>query len=92
MNYSEIMRPPLDIKDDMLLAVKEIARQRNSTAGDVLSMIFPETTLRESLAPKIAASGPYTPEFCNGVPLLPLRPGGPRVTMELVNRLRDEDE
>ena len=87
MNYSEIMRPPLDIKDDMRLAVKEIARQRNSTAGGVVSML-----LRETLAPKIAASGPYTPEFRNGVPLLPRRPGGPRVTMELVNRLRDEDE
>ena len=81
------MRTTLDIEDDLLLAVKEIARQRNSTAGGVVSML-----LRETLAPNVPGPGPFTPEFRNGVPLLPSRPHGPRVTLEIVNRLRDEDE
>jgi hypothetical protein len=31
-------------------------------------------------------------QYRNGVPLLPRRPDGKTVTMEMVNRLRDEDE
>jgi hypothetical protein len=82
MRYAWIMRTTLDIDDELLLTVKEIAQQRKTTAGSVVSSL-----LRESLQPKS-----FKPEYRNGVPLLPRRPHGPVVTAELVNRLRDEDE
>ena len=82
MRYDVSMRTTLDIDDEILLTVKEIARQRKVAAGSVVS-----TLLREALQPKS-----FKPEYRNGVPLLPRRPNGPVVTSELVNRLRDEDE
>ena len=76
------MRTTLDIDDEILLTVKEIAHQRKTTAGSVVSSL-----LRESLRPKS-----FKLEYRNGVPVLPRRSNGPVVTAELVNRLRDEDE
>ncbi|HME05683.1 MAG TPA: hypothetical protein VKG25_01485 [Bryobacteraceae bacterium] len=76
------MRTTLDIEDDILLTIKQIAHQRNTSAGHVVS-----TMLREALRPK-----PFKQEYRNGVPLLPRRPGGLKLTPELVNQLRDEDE
>jgi hypothetical protein len=74
------MRTTLDIDDDVLQAAKEIAANRATTAGRVLSDLA-----REALEPKRA------PRVRNGVPLMPRRPKGkPRATMDLVNRLRDE--
>jgi hypothetical protein len=76
------VRTTLDIDDELLFTVKEIARSGNRTAGEVVSGL-----LRESLTPRSGAR-----EYRNGVPLLPQRPQGTPVTVELVNRLRDEDE
>jgi hypothetical protein len=76
------MRTTLDIDDELLLTVKQIAQQRKTTAGNVVSSL-----LRESLQPKN-----FKLEYRNGVPLLPRRDNGPVVTADLVNRLRDEDE
>lgn len=76
------MRTTLEIEDEVLLTVKEIAQQRGTTAGHVVSSL-----LRESLQPKS-----FQVEYRDGVPLLPRRPNGPVVTTEMVNRLRDEDE
>ena len=76
------MRTTLDIDDEVLLTIKEIAHQRKTTAGQVVSSL-----LRESLQPK-----PFEIQYRNGIPVLPRRPNGPAVTMELVNRLRDEDD
>jgi hypothetical protein len=76
------MRTTLDIDDELLLTVKEIAQQRKTTAGSVVSSL-----LRESLQPKN-----FKLEYRNGIPVLPRRPHGPVVTGELVNRLLDEDE
>jgi hypothetical protein len=74
------MRTTLDIDDDVLQAAKEIAANRETTAGRVLSELA-----RKALEPA------RTPRVRNGVPLMPRRPkGSPRPTMELVNRLRDE--
>lgn len=75
------MRTTLDIADDVLQAAKELAEVRGLTAGQVLS--------------ELARKGLETPEpklrVRNGVPLLRSRgPGSPRVTMKLVNELRDE--
>jgi len=74
------VRTTLEIDDDVLQAAKEIAANRRTTAGRVLSDLA-----RQALEPKQRG------RVRNGVPLLPRRPAGtPRPTMELVNRLRDE--
>jgi hypothetical protein len=77
-----VMRTTLDIDDELLLTVKEIARQRGTTAGSVVSSL-----IRESLQPKS-----FQLEYRDGVPVLPRRANAPAVSSELVNRLRDEDE
>ncbi len=76
------MRTTIDIDDEVFLTVKEIAHQRKTTAGSVVSSL-----LRESLQPKS-----FRIEYVDGIPTLPLRPNAPVVTVELVNRLLNEDE
>jgi hypothetical protein len=74
------MRTTLDIDDDVLQAAKEIAANRRTTAGQVLSDLA-----RVALAPK----GTQTTR--NGVPLIPRRKNGSsRPDMQGVNKLRDE--
>ena len=74
------VRTTLDIDDDVLNAVKELAAARRTTAGQVMSELA-----RKALRP----SG--TARVRNGVPLLPRRAGSaPRPTMHLVNSLRDD--
>ena len=74
------MRTTLDIDDDVLLAAKRLSTQRRVSAGKVLSELA-----RQALIPKEA------PKTKNGVRLFPIQPGARPVTLELVNRLRDED-
>ena len=76
------MRTTLNIDDEVLLAVGEVARQRRTTVGSVVSDL-----LRDSLQPGI-----FKVAYRNGVPLLPRKSNGPIVTAELVNRLEYEDE
>ena len=74
------MRTTLDLDEDVLNAAREIAANRGSTAGQVISELA-----RKGLATK-ARQGTR-----NGVPLmLRRRKGTPRPTMQMVNRLRDE--
>lgn len=74
------MRTTLDIDDDVLQAAKELAGNRRTTAGKVLSELA-----RRALEPAGRQS------VRNGVRLLPRRRGGSsKPTMSLVNRLRDE--
>lgn len=74
------VRTTLDIDDDILQAARELASNRSTTAGRVLSDLA-----RKALEPRRA------PAVRNGVPVLPRRPRpAARHTMELVNRLRDE--
>jgi hypothetical protein len=74
------MRTTLDVDDDVLQAAKEIAANRQTTAGRVLSDLA-----RKALTPSQHG------RVRNGVPLMPRRrKGSPRPTMEKVNRLRDE--
>ena len=74
------MRTTLDLDEDILDAAKELASQRGTTAGRVISDLVRKAlqTPTESLPIR------------NGVPLLPRRPGAMRVTMKHVNELRDE--
>jgi hypothetical protein len=75
------VRTTLDIDNDILQAAKEIAATQRSTAGKVLSELA-----RRALAP---GSGGRRRER-QGVPVLPARQGATPVTLEIVNRLRDE--
>ena len=75
------MRTTLDIDRDILQAAKEIAANRGTTAGKVISDLA-----RKGLAPA------HQGRVRNGVPLMPRRPNGRKMTVEDVNRLRDDDE
>ena len=80
MRDDRAVRTTLDIDDDVLEAAKELAANRRSTTGKVLSDLA-----RQALAPRRGA------RIRNGVPLLPRRPvGRPKPTLALVNRLREE--
>jgi hypothetical protein len=75
-----LMRTTLDLDDDVLLAAKELAVARGTTAGKVVSDL-----VRQALAPR------RTVRLRNGVPVLSTRPAGaPRPTMKQVNDLRDD--
>jgi hypothetical protein len=73
------MRTTLDIEDDVLHAAKEIARHRRSTVGKVVSDLVRESLTKE---------GPTSAE--GSWPVFGAKPDGGIVTLELVNRLRDE--
>ncbi len=73
------MRTTLDIEEDILLAAKQIARQRGKTLGQVLSDLA-----RDALTRKSPVSEKH------GLPLFPIRPDAGIVTLEFVNQLRDE--
>jgi hypothetical protein len=80
MTYTLEMRTTLDIDSDVLIAIKLISKQEGRTAGEVISQL-----VRQYLTTKQDLT------YRNGVPLFPKR-GKQRtlVTMELVNKLRDE--
>ena len=73
------MRTTLDIEEDVLLAAKEIARQKKMTVGRVLSDLARKSLIRKSPVSKK-----------HGLPLFPVQPDAGIVTLELVNQLRDE--
>ena len=73
------MRTTVDLEDDVLLAAKEIAKQRGYTLGRVLSEL-----VRQALTRRTSVSTKH------GLPLFPVQPDAGVVTPELVNRLRDE--
>ena len=79
--YHPTMRTTLTIDDDVLVAAKAIARQRNQPIGKVVSELA-----RNSLRPPADSASAER----NGVPLLPVRKAGIVVTPEIVNALRDE--
>lgn len=75
----ETMRTTVDLEEDVLLAAKEIAKQRGNTLGEVISDLARQAlTRRPSISKK------------HGLPLFPVQPDAGVVTLELVNRIRDE--
>lgn len=74
------MRTTLVIDDDILAAAKEMATTEGKSVGEVISSLA-----RNALRPV-----PARQKTRNGVPLLPVRPGAPRVTSELVRQLQEE--
>lgn len=73
------MRTTVDLEEDILLAAKEIAKQRGNTIGQVLSALA-----RQALTQRTPASTKHD------LPLFPVQPDAGVITLELVNRLRDE--
>ncbi|MBI5832414.1 MAG: antitoxin [Armatimonadetes bacterium] len=80
------MRTTLTIDDDILMAAKELAAIRHSSAGAVLSDLA-RRGLRAPDAEPVAAAPPV---FRNGFEVFPA--DGPIVTNEIVRRLGDETE
>lgn len=76
------MRTTLTIDDDVLAAAKHLADRDRKTLGEVISALA-----RQALA---RGTGSRKRER-NGIALLPVRKGGPAVTLDLVNQLRDEE-
>ncbi|MCL4299935.1 MAG: CopG family transcriptional regulator [Anaerolineae bacterium] len=73
------MRTTVDIDDDVLLAAKEVAKQRGLPMGKVLSDLA-----RQGLTGRVVTT------TRNGVPLFPRQPEASIVTSEFINQLRDE--
>ena len=74
------MRTTLKIDEDVLAAARALAEQQRKTLGEVVSDLA-----RKGLAPAAPA-----PKYRNGIRLMPVRDNAMPVTLELVNRLRDE--
>jgi hypothetical protein len=75
------MRTTLEIADDVLLAAKQMAKARNTTAGEVLSDLARQALM--GVPPK------EPPEYRGGFRLLPRT--GTIITPDLVKKLMEED-
>jgi hypothetical protein len=73
------MRTTLDLDTDILQAAKEIADARGITAGQAVSELV-----------RKALSTPRSTALRNGVTVLRRSPDAGPLTMQAVNRLRDE--
>jgi hypothetical protein len=72
------MRTTLELDDDLVHVAKQLAQQRGTSMGEVISDL-----VRESLEPKAS------PKLRNGVPLFAPTPGAKKPSLRLVNELRD---
>ena len=79
------MRTTLDIEDDVLAAVKELARLKGMTAGEMLSLLA-----RRALTDPPRAAG-EAPEPAASHGFRPFPAGERLVTNELIDDLRDRD-
>lgn len=73
------MRTTVDVEEDVLSAARDIASRRGVSIGRVISELAREGLL----------SGPRRAER-NGIPLFELGEAPASVSLEIVNRLRDE--
>jgi hypothetical protein len=79
MRYHVAVRTTLEIVDDLVQVARQLAQQRKTTMGQVISQL-----VRKAMDPTSA------PRVRNGVLLFDLKPGARKPSMALVNRLRDE--
>ena len=75
------MRTTLDIDDDVLVAVKDLARRESKSVGRAISELVRKTLADSSSAPK--------PKSPHGFRPFPRRGGV--VTNQVINRLRERD-
>ncbi len=73
------MRTTLAIDDDVLAAIRALAEEQGRTIGAVVSDLARQSLRRPALQAER-----------NGVPLLPVSNDKARITLEIVNGLRDE--
>ena len=73
------MRTTLDIDEDILLAVKELASRQGVLMGKMLSDLAQQALARQA-----------DTSTRNGLPLFPRQPDAGVITLELVNRLLKE--
>jgi hypothetical protein len=74
------MRTTLELDDEILEAARQLAKERGATLGRVISELAQQSLAATEL-----------PKFRNGAEVFVSKPGTPKVDMELVNRLRDEE-
>lgn len=77
------MRTTIELDDQILEVVRDLAHVENRSMGKVLSDFA-----REALIKRVPPAGLLKR---NGVPLLPRRPGAAPVTMELIDRIREDE-
>lgn len=83
--HQYIMRTTLDIEDDVLAAVKDLARRQQRTAGEVLSSLA-----RQALTG--AYSAPHAVRESNSFfGFEPFSSAGTVVTNELIDDIRDRE-
>ena len=70
----------MEIDDDLVQVARQLAQQRKTTMGQVISEL-----VRKAIQPTSA------PRMRNGVLLFDVRPGARKPGLALVNRLRDEE-
>ncbi len=73
------MRTTIDIDDDVLQAVREVAAREGISMGKALSILARQTL-----------TNPVETDIRSGVPLFPRQSNAGIVSLELVNQLRDE--
>jgi hypothetical protein len=78
------MRTTLQLDDDVLDAVRVLARRRRLSVGAVISDLARQALRRPAGLEEV-------PSQRSGLPLLPLKPSGGVVDLNLVNQLRDEE-
>jgi hypothetical protein len=76
------MRTTLDIDDDVLTAAKQLAKKRNSTAGEVISDLARTALTKSSVSEE-------EPRYRNGFRLLPRT--GQIITSDMVRKWLEED-
>jgi hypothetical protein len=76
------MRTTLDIDEDVLTAAKQLAKRRNSTAGEVISDLVRRALTQSSVPDE-------EPRYRNGFRLLPRT--GKIITSEMVRKWLEED-
>ena len=74
------MRTTLNIHDDVLAAARDLAKRNHVNVGKAISTLARDG-LRQEASEKAAR---------NGVPQLPVQRGSGSVSLDAVNRLRDE--
>lgn len=73
------MRTTLSLDDDVLAFARAQAERQKKSLGDVISALARQSIRRDDVQ-----------DVWNGIPQLPVRDKRVVVTMEMVNRLRDE--
>lgn len=76
------MRTTVAIDDDVLAAARALADRQQRSLGDVLSDLARRGLARDGALPQTVRGD---------IPVLPRRANARPVTLELVNRLRDEN-